>query len=389
MWSIGIQRELSRNLSLDVAYVGNRGVWWNSNGVLTDPNRLTPAILAQHSLSLSNGDDLKLLVAPLRSVSAAETTAHNLKIPFGTFPALGTVSQSLRPYPQFGGIYVLWAPLGDTWYDSLQVKLTKRFSHGLDFTMAYSWQKELTVGAETFDPAFAPVAPAVNDLNSYLSNKTISGLSVPHRLVIAANYTIPKLNVNRLLSQAIRDWQFGAVLTYQSGAPIHVPYAQNNIGQQLSLCAPMDVYGNCNGGPLGTTSNMNRVPGQPLFTTDLNSKFNPYTQFVLNPNAWSNPAAGTFGTTAAYLNDYRYRRQQNENISLARIFRVKEGMSLSIRMELMNAFNRVRIPNPSATNSLTPQVKAGNGNTQSGFGYINPIPAAGQRTGQLVARFQF
>ena len=181
-------------------------------------------------------------------------------------------------------------------------------------------------------------------------------------------------------------------MTYQSATPIHVPFAQNNIAYHLSLCAPQSVFGGCNSSPYynAQASHMNRVAGQPLFTTELNSKFDPYKEFVLNPAAWSNPAPGTFGTTSAYLNDYRYRRQQNENLSLARIFRVREGMNLSIRMELMNAFNRVRIPNPTADNALAPQVRNPvTGNTQSGFGYINPFPAGGQRTGQFVARFMF
>jgi hypothetical protein len=390
MWSLGIQREITRNLSLDVSYVGNRGVWWNSNGALTDPNRVTPAILAAHNLSLSNSSHLALLTTPLSAVSAADKAAYNLKDPYTGFA--GTVSQSLRPYPHFGGIFVLWAPLGNTWYDSLQMKLTKRFSQGLDFTAAYTYQKELTVGAETFDPAFAPVNPAINDLNDMRSNKTISGLSVPHRLVFAANYTTPSPNWSKPVDMILRNWQIGAVVTYQSATPIHVPFAQNNIAYQLSLCAPQSVFGGCNSSPYynAQASHMNRVAGQPLFTTDLNSKFDPYKEFVLNPAAWSNPAPGTFGTTSAYLNDYRYRRQQNENLSLARIFRVREGMNLSIRMELMNAFNRVRIPNPSSDNALAPQVRNPvTGNTQSGFGYINPFPAGGQRTGQFVARFMF
>jgi hypothetical protein len=315
MWSLGIQRELTRNLSLDVSYVGNRGVWWNSNGALTDPNRVTPAILAQHNLSLTNPDHQRILTSPFSSISAADRATYKLTEPFAGFK--DTVSQSLRPYPHFGGIFVLWAPLGNTWYDSLQIKLTKRFSQGLDFTAAYSWQKEITVGAETFDPAFAAVGPPINDLNDMRSNKTLSGLSVPHRLVIAANYTIPRFeNMNQILSRVISNWQLGAVINYQSGAPIHVPFAQTspNLTNLLSLCAPQSVFGGCNSSavsPYGVSSHANRVDGQPLFTTD-QLQLNPYTEFVLNPNAWAN-RLGVFGTTSAYLNEYRYRRAQTKS----------------------------------------------------------------------------
>ena len=52
---------------------------------------------------------------------------------------------------------------------------------------------------------------------------------------------------------------------------------------------------------------MNRVPGQPLFTENLNCHcFDPSKTFVLNPAAWVNPPAGQYGTAAAYYSDYRF-----------------------------------------------------------------------------------
>ncbi len=389
MWSVGVQRELSQNLSLEVSYVGNRGAWWLSNGGLTDPNRVTPEILAAHNMSLKNDEQRALLTQQLSLVSQTDRDKYNLKEPFAGFRS--TVSQSLRPYPHFGAIYVLWAPLGRTWYDSMQLKLTKRYSYGLDFTTAYTWQKELTIGAETFDPAFAPVQPAVNDISDLKSNKVISGLSIPHRLAIGMNYTLPALDTNKFLSWIIRDWRFGAFLTYESGRPIHVPIANNNLANQLSLCAPMSVLGGCNTSAFfpAPASHANRVPGEPLFTVDLDSKYDPFTTFVLNPNAWEDPAPGEFGKSSAYFGDYRDRRSMSENLSLGRIFRFREGMQLSVRMELYNAFNRLNLPGPTSTNALQPQVRRADGTIASGFGYVNAINTGGARTGQLVARFQF
>jgi len=390
MWSIGIQREITTNLSAEISYVGNRGAWWNANGTLSDPNRVTPTILKAHNLSLSEEADRTLLTTPFGLVSPGDAAAHDLVAPYDGFA--GTVSQMLRPFPQFGAIFKLWAPLGRTWYDSMQLKLTKRFSHGLDFTAAYAWQREFTVGAETFDTAFATVQPAINDLNYYTNSKTLSGLSIPHRLVVAANYLVPTWNTNKFVSYILRDWQIGAVLTYASGFPIKVPVSNNKIEQQLSLCAPQSVLGGCNNSPYypAPASVANRVKGQPLFlgVDDLNSNYDPNAQFVLNPAAWQDPAPGTFGSSSMYYNDYRYARQPNENMSLGRIFRVREGMDLQIRIELMNLFNRVRNPLPTADNALAPQIDD-NGKPVAGFGYVNAINAGGQRTGQLVMRFTF
>ena len=151
MWSIGIQREITRNLVAEASYVGNRGAWWMSNGALTDPNRVTPGILAANGLSLDSADDRALLTS---RISSPQVIDRGFTKPFSSFPDSQTLAQALRPFPQFGGIYVLWAPLGRTWYDSMQMKLTKRLSYGLDLTAAYTYQKEFTVGTESVDTAF-------------------------------------------------------------------------------------------------------------------------------------------------------------------------------------------------------------------------------------------
>ena len=64
-------------------------------------------------------------------------------------------------------------------------------------------------------------------------------------------------------------------------------------------------------------------------------------------------------------------------------------MSLNIRVEMSNVFNRTRIPMPS-NSMLLPQVTDANGNATSGFGYAtNWMNTGGQRTGQMVMRFNF
>ena len=335
--------------------------------------------------------DDNVLVSQFSSLTPAQLAHYKLSPPYAGFK--GTVSQALRPYPHFGSIFVLWAPLGNTWYDSLQMKLTKRFSHGLDLTAAYTFQKELTVGTETQDTAFE-VNPAIINLNNLRDNKGLSASSVPHRLVIAGTYLVPEwTNTYRPLRYALRDWRIGTYLVYQSGLPILAPFALNNPNpaQMLSLCAPFSVLGGCNTSPFfnAPASFANRVQGVPLFTQDMNSHYDPSKTLILNSAAWVNPPPGQFGVGSGYYNDYRYRRAPTENLSLERIFRIREGMSLSVRAEMNNLFNRIRIPGPSNSMVLPPAYDPA-GNLTSGFGYTtNWINTGGQRTGQLVARFNF
>jgi hypothetical protein len=135
--------------------------------------------------------------------------------------------------------------------------------------------------------------------------------------------------------------------------------------------------------------------------------FDPTTQLVLNPAAWTDAPAGTFGTAAPYYNDYRWQRQPNESLSIGRNFRLaREGkVALSIRAEFQNMFNRVFLANPlgvapssspfvvgaGAPNPLSPTVRNNVGALSSGYGFVNTFNggAAQPRTGQIVARFSF
>ncbi len=378
-WSIGIQREISTNLAIEASYVGNRGVWWNGAG-LNDINANTPARLASFGLDVTNPADQALLAAPLTSAIAASRGFN--KPPYPGFPMGDTVAQALRPFPQFGSIIDLWSPVGKTWYDSLQMKLTKRYSHGLTFSGNFTWQKELTIGSDSaIGPGVSLGTTPINDAFNRQVNKDISQYDQPLVLNLSANYTLPAWKTNKILSWIGRDWTIGTLLTYSSGLPILAPYANNALCSELLLAT-------CKGTNTGTFAN--RVPGVPLFTQDVNCHcFDPANTFVLNPAAWTQPGPGEFGTAAAYYDDYRYQRRPVENMSLGRTFRIREKATLNVRMEFTNIFNRTEMSNPIATNAQATQTTVG-GRATAGFGWINTTGVAAQsRQGTIVARFTF
>ena len=325
------------------------------------------------------------------------------------FPGGQTLSQALRPYPQWTGIPpFLGPPLGTTWYDSLQAKVTKRMSHGLSVDSAFSWQKELNLGVASDTSYLTPAPNLINDVFNYQQNKQISAFSRPFMLVITANYTTPGFAASstsmKAVSWLVRDWTLGTLLRYQSGQVIRTPPSSNGFFNQIRRTDNPATFG-------GANTFFNRVAGQPLFANgiDPNCKcFDPTTQLVLNPAAWTDAPAGTFGTSAPYYNDYRWQRQPAENISLGRIFRVaKEGrITLNVRAEFQNMFNRVFLANPlavsassspfvvgaGAPNPLSPTVRVpGTQTLSSGYGFVNTFNggAAQPRTGQIVARVTF
>ena len=133
-----------------------------------------------------------------------------------------------------------------------------------------------------------------------------------------------------------------------------------------------------------------RIPGQPLYLKEPNCHcIDPSKDLVLNPAAWVEPGPGQFGGQA-YYNDYRYQRRPTESLSLGRLFRIREHMSLELRVEAFNVFNRTQMNDPDGTNSLLTAVRDANGVLQSGFGRIDPGSLnAPPRHGQMLARFRF
>ncbi len=401
-YSISVQRELTHSMVVEAAYVGNRGVWFTAPALdTTNYNTLTYDSLKAYGIDINNPTDRTLLTTPMGSALTQQLTpaivARGFRLPYAGFPMTQNLTTALVPRPQWGATIppFLGPPLGKTWYDALQVTFTKRYSHGLDISSNFTYGKEESLGTNA-DSAYAgvPATTTVNDVMNRDTNKQLSPLSRPFKLVISGTYTTPRTKGSgmamKAVSQAVRDWQIGAVFQYQSGALIALPSSLNQLFAQLNR-----------GGGLfsGANTYWNFAPGQGpsnVFLQDPNCHcFDPTQQLVLNPAAFQDAPGGQFANTAAYYNNYRWQRQPSENMSLGRNFKMgHEGkMNFQIRAEFQNTFNRHFYSAPSATNPNTTVTKTNLGNTalSAGFGFVNFVNGAGSspRTGLLVARFTF
>jgi Carboxypeptidase regulatory-like domain len=429
-WSIGFQQEIAPNLVVDANYVGNRGAWFTAPLLDTQSfNGLTPNILANlltegpggtplygatSNMSFQNPANYALLQLPINNpaVQKAFPLLANPNNVYPGFPTTQTLAQALRPYPQWYGVpSFLGPPDGDTWYDALQIKVTKRYSHGLTAQVAYTFSKSLTNAANSNTSYLTPEDPVLNDPYNIPTDKQLSGFDQPQVLVISFSYTTPKLPEDFLggstggkaLSWIARDWTIGGVLKYASGMLIQSP------ASNITLWNTMGIGGT----PLNGVSNFggsepleNYVPGQNCLSVNPNSHFDPFTTLVLNPNAWSNQSTETFGDAAPYYTNCRWQRQPAESLSLGRVFRITERVQLLVQAQFFNPFNRVFYVMPTgATTSTTPASymnqfpgsASPTGALSAGYGYVNmqnggaAVDGIGPnpRSGQLIARFTF
>ncbi|HEY4087119.1 MAG TPA: TonB-dependent receptor [Bryobacteraceae bacterium] len=378
-WSLGVQRELLHGLTLEANYVANRGVWENATTLLGGLNTPTPAVFAQYGIDPTTSAGQATLAATMSSTLGK---ASGVPLPYPTFPIGSTVLQALRPFPQVSNnVTVYNAPVGKSWYDSLQVKADKRYGHGFSLTSAFTWSKTLANPAGT-----------VNNIFNRNIQKGINSNDIPFIFNTGVTYELQNYSLlhNSLLRHAVAGWTVGGIFLYQSGSPIATPQSTNNMSSWYAQ-----------------NTLENRVPGQPLFIKNPNCHcIDPTTDFILNPAAWANPALGQWGTASAFYNDFRNARRPSEAMNIGRTFHFKEKMSLNIRADFFNVFNRMEINNPltntttataqgvrSCTNGTiaagTNACKAG-GKTPAGFGSIGYTSLQTQpRNGQLVARFTF
>ncbi len=416
-WSIGLQHEVARNLVIEANYVGNRGAWFYSPQLDTmGMNSLGGGQLARYGLDITREADRTLLNQVIGSSAAAQ---RGFFAPYAGFPSNQQVAQAIRPVPHYTTILSYLGPnRGNTWYDSLQIQATKRYSHNLDLTANFTYSHGSALGVSSDTDFFLRGRPLVMDPFNRGINKQINQLNPPLKTVISGTYTTPGLGKKdgwmSFANQLVKDWQVSAVLQYQSGDLLVVPNSNNQLTTQMRLGVPLPPPFTVDGGQ-ASFNPWNLVPGSSFFRTgfDPNGAFDPRVSDPKQANllaggyaadgttcasvncAWTNPAAGQWGATAPVLEGFRWRRQPNENFNFGRNFRMKEGkINMNVRAEFTNIFNRHFYSAPATANPLAPMTtttQRGMVIPTGGYGVVNTLNGAGStpRTGTLVARITF
>jgi Carboxypeptidase regulatory-like domain len=376
--TFGVEREIVNNLSVKVSYINNRGVWLNSDGLTNTTNELTPAILLKkYGLDVTNSNDFNLLTQP---ISSPEVAARGFTAPYSTFPSGATLAQALRPYPQFGNIGDYYEHNGNWWYDALQIQVIKRLSNGLSGGLGYNWSKNL--GSITSTGTFTAAMPVQDPSQPAKNAKSYVSIDQPQMINFYFNYEVPRFSFAQSgwKSLLLSGWTTDGIFHYQSGFPIQTP---NSTSTLTSVTFANGVWAN-------------RVPGQPLFLHSLNDHgVNPRTTFFLNPAAWANPAPGTYATSKPTYGDYRGPRYPSEQLGFGKIVPIKEGLTVSLRADFFNVFNRWTYPGLNNTSNPFQTAQFGSdGSISNGFGFFgNGISGAGgnyaPRSGEFVARIQF
>jgi len=330
-YNTSVQYALHKDLVLEVAYVGTRGL-----------NLLRPLAINQAPLASPQSPIVNDVTG--LSITTNTPTNINLRAPFQ-----GVNVSSFRQIRTDG----------QSSYNSLQIDLSKRLSKGLQFLAAYTYGKSIDNGSgqDTLDTS----GIKGNQLDNR-ANRGLSDFDRTHRFVLSYLWDLPSpafaasSTARRLL---LSNWELAGIVTAMSGLPIDI--LDSNAGS---------LY-------LGPNNGWSRPNWAPSATVNT-ARSNVPAGFFFNPFAFARPIvtagqpisssngaavggpscsqAGVVCTDFGSVgrNVLRGPGQNNVDFSIIKRFPLSESKNVELRAEFFNFFNHVNFANPISNFNAVP-----------------------------------
>ena len=310
-WHFDVQREIAPSTIITVSYVGSRAYHLSAA-----PTDFTTAIN-------QNFNQLDPKYLPLGS-QLLQTVPNPF---YGTITtgalSLPTVqyAQLLKPYPQYTGVTRLAPAFGNSHYNSAQLTLEKRTSHGVTAQISYTVAKNL-----------GDLTNADNAYNRQ-AERSYASFDVPQRLSITTAYDLPfgrgrhfGRDISRPLNLIAGGWTVSSFAVFQAGFPLAFTLSTCTVG--ANSCRP-NVIGD---------------PAQGV-TGSITSRLNHY----FNTAAFTQPPDFTYGNASPYIGTVRSPGMNNIDGTLQKDFHFTERARLQFRFTVFNVPNHPVFSAPNTT----------------------------------------
>jgi hypothetical protein len=330
-YSLNVQAELPEGWLWEVGYVGTRGTH----------------LLRQRSPNQAQNATAE---NPIRGQTSNTLANVSLRA-----PVLGVAPDSMNEVESEG----------ISWYDGLEVSLTKRLSHGFQFLASYTFSKTLDTDGSDINSISAGNTITLGDQNSPQQRWGRASTDRTHRFVLSGTWMLPHPS-HGVERAVLGGWALSGVAIVQSGSALTVALtnATNVFGisedraQLTSACSKSQLL---TGGPIGTR---------------LNDYFNK-SCFTTPPIIGADGIGTAFGDSNTGIANGPGQVNVDLSISkLVALHRPREGSSLEFRAEFFNAVNHPQFANPDSNFS------------SPAFGLITST-AVNARVGQLGLKFSF
>ncbi len=298
-YTFGIQRQITRDMSLNVSWVGSQGHFLSVSSAIASRNNKLPESMA----ALAGYNTTGTVASPCSGAActtpllAAKATAANLALaatagfavpnPYvsNSYYASNSVYQYYVQYPQFSGVSDTTSYVGNTNYEALQMTLRQRAAHGLDFMFNYTYSKAIdNIGT-------------VRVYDNNRLDRSLSTTDQPQNVTGTAVYKLPfghgHIGGDSFWVNALGGgWNLSSIFVYHSGTPLVATGSGCGGNSILGTCMPSLVAGQAvrqnNYG-----KNITAAPGSPNYYGAVQ---------YLNPAAFNVNIAGTaasYGTTVS------------------------------------------------------------------------------------------
>ncbi len=201
-WSLGVQHEIYRNASVEVRYLGTRGI----------------SLPVQYRRNRESAFDAGLTPLPeyfrASDVPATVSASATTRAPFDAFNS--------NVYAPFGFTANVTSdpPFGSSIYHAGSVAFTQRSRMGLTFNANYTYAHTLDNSTNEFFTSLLNPRRG-QDTNRISNDWSSSDLDVRHKMALSWTYQVPNLKSDsRLVKALVNGFQIGSVFLAQTGQPV-------------------------------------------------------------------------------------------------------------------------------------------------------------------------
>jgi outer membrane receptor protein involved in Fe transport len=363
-YNLGVQRELTNDMKLQINYVGSQGhrllathdINFANPQTCLDINTIEGAGTcgqfledSQYQLTIPAGFNFHMPSGKIQTGAAGGTPINLVGLrPFSSpnCDPLTSVGCPANGVPVFTSIFAQ-DTIANSAYNSLQASLEKRFSHGLQFQAAYTWSKSFDE-ASSFEGILNPIDPR--------RSRSLSLFDARHRIVFSYVWELPVPKYAGFKGGILNGWSLSGITTFQTGFPIRITSdADNELMNSFDFELP--------GEPLQLskfkTNNPNTVgcasETGPTDPTHSGAPCSPVTNQFFDPNIFTEDT-DAFPSILGTIPDTKRTvccgpHISNTDLAILKLIPINENKRMEFRAEFFNIFNHTQFLNPDGNSS--------------------------------------
>lgn len=303
-WNLGVQKQLPGQWVIDAAYSGNK-----VNNLISGSYEYNVIDPQNYSLGLALQDQVP--------------NPYAGKVPGSLGAATIARSQLLKPYPYYSSVSVRNPHLGESFYNAFFLSVEKRFSRGVAFLTSYTKAKLISdsvVTPENFgNVEQSGIVGYQNGRYNRRAERSLDPTDVADRVIMSGIFELPFGRGKRfssgsgVVNRVIGGWQLNLIGTFQTGNPVPISGADNNLATR------------------------------PNSTGQSAKLDNPTAEHWFNTSVFVNPPLYTFGNIGRTLPDVRQPGDVNFDLSVTKDTMIVERLRLQFRAEMFNVFNHTNL----------------------------------------------